>query len=471
MRDRPVGGGALRGIVYGQRPQPPRDVVGIEIAAVELGEIFPAVDVAAGDRLADVVRVLPDRIDESRAGGGVGRCVGLVPFAQAPAVVRPLRAEIDLLPQILSDVGDPQSAGAPIERHPPRVAQAVGPDLLAHAGGARRLAAVLGHHGDEGIVIGDSVGRLLPFGVDVDPQHLAEEVLEVLPVAERIILLAAVAVGDVEIAIGAEADRAPFVVPRRVLDAEDLLAAGCIGRIGIVLRYAVALEDHREGRRLRGVVDEELAVLGEPGMEGEAEEPLFVLLVGVVDLLGEVEEHLRRCRVGAEEMDRPLLLRHEQPPRSITGVRQQDRPQRIRCAIDIGRPAGPDEIGERLNGLDRQRRLIDRPTLCHGRGGSCRSVGGRRGGTPRQEGQREKAKEGLADIGKGGWHGEISAGKGLLQALKRETWQSGKRRGDQGLRPGKLAVCPSSGIGLIDHAANQTYRDGASCGLSAPAPN
>ena len=45
------------------------------------------------------------------------------------------------------------------------------------------------------------------------------------------------------------------------------------------------------------------------------------------------------------------------------------------------------------------------------------------------------------------------------------------RIGDQGFLPGQLAGCPSSCIGLIDHAANQTYRDGASCGLSAPAPN
>ena len=391
--------------------------------------------------------VLPDRIDESRAGGRVGRCVGLVPLAQAPAVVRPLRAEIDLLPEILANIGDPQSAGAPIERHPPWVAQPVGPDLPAHAGGARRLATVLCHHGDEGIVVRDSVGRLVPLGVDVDPQHLAEEVLEVLPVAERIVLLSAVAVGDIEIAIGAEADRAPFVVPGWVLDAEDLLAARRIGGVGIVLRYAVALEDHREGRRLRGVVDEELAVLRKPRMEGEAEEPFLVLLVGVVDLLGEVEEHLRRCRVGAEDVDRPLLLRHEQPSRSIAGVRQQDWPQRIRRPFDIGGPAGPGEIGERLDGLDRQRRLIDRPALRHGRGAPRWSVGGRRGGTPRQEGQHEKAKEGLADVGKGGWHGESSAGKGLLQALKRESL--GNRESGGVIR----ASCPGS-LQAVHHWAS-----------------
>src|SRR5205814_6663128 len=138
-------------------------------------------------------------------------------LAQVPAVVAALDEDVDLLVQVLTDIGSPELAGLLVERHAPDVAKTVGPGF----GNGTRELTLLGSH--EGIVRGHGVVLAGVLLIDVDAQHLAERLLEVLAVAERIVGGAAVAQRDVEIAVGAEDDGAAVVVPEGTFDAEDLL--------------------------------------------------------------------------------------------------------------------------------------------------------------------------------------------------------------------------------------------------------
>ncbi len=61
--------------------------------------------------------------------------------------------------------------------------------------------------------------------IDVEPQHVAEQVLRVLRVALRVAARAAVAEADVEKAVGAERDVASVVVRVWLIKAQDVLPA------------------------------------------------------------------------------------------------------------------------------------------------------------------------------------------------------------------------------------------------------
>src|SRR5262245_61458225 len=62
--DWPVGDDPFLGGVVLQGPDLVCDVVGVEIVADQLGQAFAAIDGAAGHRLADVVAVFPNRLDQ-----------------------------------------------------------------------------------------------------------------------------------------------------------------------------------------------------------------------------------------------------------------------------------------------------------------------------------------------------------------------------------------------------------------------
>ena len=109
------------------------------------------------------------------------------PLAEVPAVVAALGDQVDLLVQVLADVGGPELAGLAVERHAPDVAQAIGPDL----GTGVRPA-------DERIVLRNGVVLAAFAVVDVDAENLAEQRPEILAVVVRVVAGAAVAVRDVE---------------------------------------------------------------------------------------------------------------------------------------------------------------------------------------------------------------------------------------------------------------------------------
>ena len=59
-----------------------------------------------------------------------------------PAEVHPTRHEIDLLIRVLSHIGEPEHARFGVEREPPWIAEAIGPDLTAYAGSEVLFSAV-----------------------------------------------------------------------------------------------------------------------------------------------------------------------------------------------------------------------------------------------------------------------------------------------------------------------------------------
>src|SRR5262249_49756489 len=123
--------------------------------------------------------------------------------------------QVDLLPLVLSDIGDPQVARLPIERVPPRIAQPERPDLGPNPGAP-----------DEWIVGRD---RVAAGGPGRDAKHLRQQRAQLLAVALRIALAPAVAEPDVQIAIRAEYQIAAVVVGERLLHEENLPACARVG--------------------------------------------------------------------------------------------------------------------------------------------------------------------------------------------------------------------------------------------------
>src|SRR5262245_43889177 len=97
--------------------------------SLQLRQCLATEDEATGDRLADAVVVLPDRLDQVLAVSDALRAEGVEALAQVPAVVAALDQDVDLLVQVLADLAGPQLPGLSIEGHPPDVAQSVAPDL------------------------------------------------------------------------------------------------------------------------------------------------------------------------------------------------------------------------------------------------------------------------------------------------------------------------------------------------------
>ena len=313
--------------IEGEREEFARDIVGVEVAALELRHAAAAVDEAAGDRGADGVVVFEDRIDQILTRSGAPGPEGMPPLAEVPAVVATAGDDVDLLVRALAHVGRPEQARRPVERHPPHVPQAVGPDLSA---GAR--------HPHERIVGWNRVGQARVPAVDVDPQDGAEQRAEILGVAIRIVAGAAVAERDIEFAVGPEGEGAAVVVPERLRHHEQFLLRRRVDAAPVAGRPQPG--DDRGARvvPLRGVIDEALAGVGEPRMEGQAEQPLLVLLVGVDDAVAEVGEDAARLRTAAagrrlDHVDDAVLLDHEDPPRAVPRVRHEHRAKRLRPAL------------------------------------------------------------------------------------------------------------------------------------------
>lgn len=162
IRDRPIGDDTLLGFVVLQGPHSAGDVVGVEVVAFEFREFLAAVDMAAGDRLAAVVVVFPDRLGQFRHGPSAVDVVRVLRLASAPAVVAAFFEQIDFFPEILADVGKPALAGLAVEGHPPRVTTTQREDFRASAG--------LVH---EGVVLRDRVAFAVGLVVDVQSKNLA----------------------------------------------------------------------------------------------------------------------------------------------------------------------------------------------------------------------------------------------------------------------------------------------------------
>ena len=115
-------------------------------------------------------------------------------FQAAPAEVKPAgrtsRVYVEFFEVFLADVADHQVAGATIKAPAPGIAQADIPNLGLGAG---RVGV--------GIARWNGIGARGAYG---DPQHLAENGAQVLPLAQQIVGVAAVTQPDIKVAVGAK---------------------------------------------------------------------------------------------------------------------------------------------------------------------------------------------------------------------------------------------------------------------------
>src|SRR5205807_5758583 len=96
----------------------------LALAAIDV----PAYDRAAGRAADEAVIVAVDRKRECAAGdrGSAGICRGTL--VSVPTIICAFRADIDLLPRDLPDIGNKEIAGGAIEAVAPRIAQSERPN-------------------------------------------------------------------------------------------------------------------------------------------------------------------------------------------------------------------------------------------------------------------------------------------------------------------------------------------------------
>ena len=222
----------------------------------------------------------------------------MVALQHVPPVVAAPLDEINLLPAVLPDVAGPEIPGVAVKAEPPRVAQAVCPDLTAPA--ARR----------EGIVRRDGVGLFRGRPGHVDAQDRPEQRCRVLPVAQRVAGRAAVAQADVQVAVRPERDLPAVVVGVGLLHLQDHQFA-----VRISARMIVGdgeTRDYRPSWPCRGVVDVQVRLIR--GVQRQSQQSLF--RAPVADPVAYVQElddvEAARTRP-VERPDPPVLLGHEHP--------------------------------------------------------------------------------------------------------------------------------------------------------------
>ena len=247
--------------IVAQSPDSAGGVVAVNVHAVLGREFFTAINIAAGDGARLGVRVLNDRRDDGRRAGRVVRVDWLAALHDAPAEVAAALDAEDHLPQVPAYITHPQVTGLEVKTHPPRVAEAVRPNLRP---GTER--------GGKRVVRWHTIGKAGVAAVDVDAQDRRQQVADVLPgfQAVRRVRRLGVAGGNVEHPVRAKVKRAAVVSASEPF--EQHFTRGGIdhsrgGRLWQSITYKVRAVLLFGPQR---VADKQLAVLGELGMEREA---------------------------------------------------------------------------------------------------------------------------------------------------------------------------------------------------------
>src|SRR5918996_1448363 len=185
-------------VLEDEAPDDSGAVVAVEVASERLGQLVPAIDVAARHRAADRVVVLEDRANEPPGPARLLVLEGVGALEDVPAEVdEPARARgkvVDLLPLALAHVGDVEAVGLGVEAEAPGVAEPVRGDFPLGAG-----------------------------AVDVEPKELPEPGVEILGAILRVAARAPVAHPHVEQPVGSEGELAAVMVRVRLLDEEELV--------------------------------------------------------------------------------------------------------------------------------------------------------------------------------------------------------------------------------------------------------
>ncbi len=302
--------------------------------------------------------LLPSRSPVRASRGvasGVGGIEAMGALLDPPSVVAPVDDEVHLLPAGLPGVSDEQSAGPGIERGIGGIAEPVGEDL--------RTAVAVG----EGIVLRDAVRRAVPFPLDVEPQHLAEQHVRVLAVARRCVMsqplvVRAPAVPDrhVQVPVRPEEHLAAVVVHGGMVDRQNGSGGRAVDRQAVLrggeLHYDVGMivTVRRAGPQRRGVERVHPPVGRIVGMESDAKQAALVVAGAQFDdLFPQVEERsVGQRSVGHQHMYRADLVDDEHAVIDARGRRRGDRMDKA-----IGNQLQPELLLD--GGLRPLRRVAD----------------------------------------------------------------------------------------------------------------
>src|SRR5215213_3387046 len=254
-------------------------------------------------------------------------------LVSGPPVVRSRSAPIDLLPSILPHVVDEHLAGVGLNRKAEGVAKPERPNGTV----TPRSPLV------EGVALWDRA-------VLVDAQHLPLQGAQGL----RVVAVGVVAHGHVEHSVLTEVYGSSVVVrgSAQVVQPEDELLAARDGPIAVR-----GDADHpvmgRGGGRLPRVVEIDVVVAGETGIEGDPQQPAFARRVY---LSGDIQER-RQLPARLYHSQRTALFGHEQPTvgRELHGRRARKAADDPRLR-EVGRERGGASRvarGEYQNGYDR----------------------------------------------------------------------------------------------------------------------
>ena len=312
--------------------------------------------------------VIRDRVDERlaervlrrRIRGRLIRSLGIESnegLAHAPAVVAALHHDVQFLVERLPHIdGEQFPRAAAVEGDSPRIAPAPRINFLPPL-----------HAVSKRIVPGNAVGLAL---VHVEAQDFPEQHLGILAIAgigmAHLIVVgaAAVAHADVEETIRPERQSAAVVIGLRLVDRQQHAL-----RSGIDLREI--LRHHLELREVAGVVpllrrslalgraviDVELAVLFELGMQRQTEQTTLIeSVVQLRQLRAHIEEQLlREFPILAQHMHGADLISDQKPPRSIVErdqIQRRDQALRDQFERDGGFPVG----GVKVDGNEQRQR-------------------------------------------------------------------------------------------------------------------
>src|SRR6476661_8306824 len=144
-------------------------MVAVDVSTGQFWQLSPMIDNTARQRPRLAVVVVRNRRRQRlRAHFPIG-VKNVAAFIDAPPKIRALGDEINLLPKVLAVIAHPDVAGLRINRQPPWITQAVSPRFRNNA-----------FNSHEWIVSRHAVLLALSRMIDIDPQHLARELRQIL---------------------------------------------------------------------------------------------------------------------------------------------------------------------------------------------------------------------------------------------------------------------------------------------------
>src|ERR1043166_2860493 len=182
---------------------------------------------------------------------------GMVPLINTPTVILATSEQVSRFPKVLAIVAHPDVSGPSVDRHAPWVAQAIRPELWTCIGPPNKR-----------VVLGHRPGLVAFVVIDIDAQHPAQQIAQVLSSHPTVRVTRPIARRDIEQTVLTE-NQTPAVVTGRAPFDGDLLRTGITPWRGRT-RHGEPRDAVCPFRRRRGTVAEHIKVTVRvvTGMEG-----------------------------------------------------------------------------------------------------------------------------------------------------------------------------------------------------------